>query len=248
MNPDAATLELTAQNSEEVVQRFLSDLHGGADWFEALLDAIGQWRTSQEVYNGCKYSYLVGDEAFDWLLLAERLLSCANGMIPELEKERLLFQGVFPRSLSGDTFKERIGAAKYRAVVNHWYGVRVEEALILAVEHEVRKQRRGLLAEEPKLEDVVYEHIYGESRRELFARFAGERKLPQQGAISIRDYEEFTYWLFNYRLKRSDKARLASDTKKGMNFLRQIGRPSSLLLLGVEYDSRETGAANGYHR
>ena len=246
MNPAPATLDLTAQNSEEIVQRFLADLHSGADWFEALLDAIGRWRTPQEVHNGCKYRYLVGDEAFDWLLLAERLLSTANGMIPESEKERLLFQGVFPRSLSGEAFKDRIGPAKYRAVVNHWYGVRVEEALILAVEHEVRKQRRGLRAEEPKLEDVVYEHVYGLSRRELFAQFSLERKLPQQGAISLRDYEEFTYWLFHYRLKRSDKARLASDTKKGLSFLRQMGRPSSLLFLGVEYDSREAGAANGY--
>ncbi|GAJ03845.1 unnamed protein product, partial [marine sediment metagenome] len=30
---------------------------------------------------------------------------------------------------------------------------------------------------------------------------------------------EFTYWLFKYRLNHCDKARVASDTKKGLEQL-----------------------------
>jgi len=31
--------------------------------------------------------------------------------------------------------------------------------------------------------------------------------------------KEFTYWLFKYRLKHCDKARVASDTKKALDWL-----------------------------
>ena len=224
MDPQAAVLDLTSTDSQEVVRRFLFDLRSGIDWFEALTEAIAQWRTSQEVFNGCRYRYLVGGEAFDWLLLAERLLAAAHGLVPQGEKERLLLNGLMPSNASPEWFRKRIGPAKYSAVVNHWYGVRIEEALVLAVEHEVRKQRHGLRPEEVRLDEAVYEHIYGLTRGALLVLFFQERDLPVVGGLSIRENEEFTYWLFRYRLKHSDKARMASDTKKGLDFLRQIGR------------------------
>lgn len=219
-------LDLTSTDSQEVVRRFLVDLRSGLDWFESLADAIAQWRTPEETIDGCHYRYLVGDAAFDWLLLAERLLAAASGLVPQEEKERLLLHGVVPRNITGDWFKNKIGPAKWSAVINHWYGVRVEEALLLAVEHEVRKQRHGLLAEEPHLDDTVYLHIYGLGLRELLVQFLLERGLPIVDTLTIHENEEFTYWLFQFRLKHSDKARLASDTKKGLDFLRGLGRLS----------------------
>jgi hypothetical protein len=35
--------------------------------------------------------------------------------------------------------------------------------------------------------------------------------------------KEFTYWLFKYRLKHGDPARVASDTKKALEWLRRSG-------------------------
>ena len=40
-------------------------------------------------------------------------------------------------------FRDFIGPTKYRAYLNYWYGVIVEEALQLAVEEEVRKRYRA---------------------------------------------------------------------------------------------------------
>jgi hypothetical protein len=42
--------------------------------------------------------------------------------------------------------------------------------------------------------------------------------------MSVTQLKEFTYWLFKYRLKTSDKAKIASDTKKGLDALHQMAK------------------------
>ena len=37
--------------------------------------------------------------------------------------------------------------------------------------------------------------------------------------MDLKESKEFTYWLFKYRLSKSDKARIASDTRKGLQQL-----------------------------
>lgn len=39
--------------------------------------------------------------------------------------------------------------------------------------------------------------------------------------MTIDQLQEFTYWLFKYRLKNCDKERVASDTRKGVEYLRR---------------------------
>ena len=208
----------------ETVDGFVAALRQGADWFDALLEAIGHWTTAEEVVDGREYRYLVGQEAFDWLVLAERLLLPVDGLVPASQRERLLFHGALPRAVSEEEFKERIGQAKYRAVMNYWYGVVVEEALAMAVEHEVRKQRRGLRPEDARLDDAVYERVYGLPLGELLGRFFEQRSQPPRTRLSLSEAKEFTYWLFKYRLKSSDPARVASDTRKALDWLRGLGR------------------------
>ena len=36
--------------------------------------------------------------------------------------------------------------------------------------------------------------------------------------------KEFTYWLFKYRLKKCEKAKIASDTKKAIEYLQRQWR------------------------
>ena len=227
---------------QEVIEQFVASLCAGGDWLDALLSAIAAWTVPDESVNGRHYHYLIGTEAFDWLLLAERLALAAPGLIPEDERDKLLFHGILPRALAETEFRDRIGPAKYRAVMNYWYGVRVEEALILAVEHEVRKQRHGLRPEEARLDDAVYEHIYGATRTDLLARFCAERQQSLEHGFSLSDMDEFTYWLFKHRLKRSDRARLASDTRKGIDFLCKFGRGS--LIAAQPAEANGPGAAD----
>jgi hypothetical protein len=59
---------------DETIFRMRQAIRAGEHWFEALLDAVARWRLPSEQLDGRTYTYLVGGEAFDWLLLAERLL------------------------------------------------------------------------------------------------------------------------------------------------------------------------------
>jgi hypothetical protein len=40
--------------------------------------------------------------------------------------------------------------------------------------------------------------------------------------MALRESKEFTYWLFKYRVKHSEPARMASDTKKGLDQLQKM--------------------------
>src|SRR5688500_20377354 len=106
----------------------------GTHWFEALLGAIGDWRIPEERIGDRTFQYICGGEAFDWLLLAERLLDEATDLIPWRELEALVFDGRWPIEMDDDQFAARIGAAKHRAHLNYLYGVLVEQALQLAIE------------------------------------------------------------------------------------------------------------------
>ncbi len=201
----------------EPLERLREALAQGEDWFEALLEAIARWEAPEEEVDGRHYRYLIGGEAFDWLLLAERLCAAVDGAIPEREQEALLFSGRPPRELSDDEFKRAIGAAKHRAHLNYLYGVMVEEALQLSVEEEVHKECRSRVWENgPSEEQQAFDRIYGKSRDELLASFREERALPAADEMLMGELREFQYWLSKYRVNQGDPARVASDTRKAL--------------------------------
>jgi hypothetical protein len=109
----------------------------------------------------------------------------------------------------------------------------MEEALILAVQEEVRKEKRTSgYNNEHNLVNEVYQRIYGATRTTLLKRFRREKGYPQLRSISLTELKEFTYWLFKYRLKQCDKARVASDTKKALEqltIIRSSLKPNELL-------------------
>lgn len=197
--------------------RLCQAVGNGEDWFSALLEAIACWQAPEEVVDGRHYRYLIGGEAFDWLVLAERLCEAVDGAIPADEREALLFFGRPPRVLDDGEFKQAIGDVKHRAHLNFIYGVAVEEALQLTVEEEVLKERRSCVWNRGEsLDHQVFERIYGHGRDELLAAFREERALPPGDQISYSDLKAFTYWLFKYRVNQSDPARVASDTRKAL--------------------------------
>jgi hypothetical protein len=175
------------------------------------------WTSSEEDYNGRHYCYLIDNEAFDWLVLAERLCEEVDRLIPEKELIDLLFFDRPPIELTKDEFKKLIGKAKYQAYLNYLYGVLVEQFLILVTTDEIRRRRRasGLTKDEGAV-DEAYQHIYGATQRELVERFKREKRYPRRKSMSLDEVKEFTYWLFKQRLKRSDKSCVASDTKKAL--------------------------------
>jgi hypothetical protein len=217
-------LTVTRGGNIEAIRHLEQAIIAGKHWYLALLEAIGLWTESEETYNGRHYRYLIDGEAFDWLLLAERLCAAIDDLVPEDEKLALLFQGRPPIRLTKERFKELIGGAKYRQYLNYFYGVTVEEALNLAVQEEVRKERRTSgYNNEHNLVNEVYQRIYGATKAILLKRFRREKSYPQLRSITLTELKEFTYWLFKYRLKHCDKARVASDTKKALEQLAANG-------------------------
>ena len=212
---------MTPARDDEVIRYLEQAITGGKHWYIALLEAIGLWTTAEENHNGRSYHYLIAGEAFDWLLLAERLCEAVDGLLPNDEKLALLFYSKPPLNLSTKKFKELIGDAKYHQYLNYFYGITVEEALILVVQEEVRKERliSGYNNEEHDTINEVYRRIYGATEAVLLKCFRREKGYRQLKSISLTELKEFTYWLFKYRLKQCDKARVASDTKKALEQL-----------------------------
>jgi len=206
---------------EEAIRHLKQAIASGKHWYIALLEAIALWQATEEHENGRRYQYLIAGEAFDWLLLAERLCQTVDGLLPEDERMALLFHGEPPLKLTVGKFKELIGSDKYRQYLNYFYGISVEEALILAVGNEVRKERWSLgLNKEYDTAKEAYRRIYGATQSMLLKHFRREKGYPQARSISLTELKEFTYWRFKYRLKHCDKARVASDTKKALEWLK----------------------------
>ena len=207
------------------IARLKTSLKKGRDWPTSLLEAMAAWTTPEETYRGRRYNYLIEGEAFDWLSLAERLCHAVDGLIPEREKEELLFggRGRFPESFDASQFRELLGTDKYRGYLNYFYGVTVEEALQLEVEGEVQKRRvsKGNLYQEDFSEEA-FARIYHAPRSTLLGTFRQEKGYPAKRSMSVCESKEFTYWLFKHRLRISDKAKVASDTRKGLKQLQEM--------------------------
>ena len=205
------------------IKHLKAALSDGKDWPEALLEAMALWTVPEERRRKRKYNYFIAGEAFDWLLLAERLLDETRGVVPQDELETLIVEGKFPDRFDVERVQELLGVDKYRGYLNFYYGVTVEEALQLACELELRKRDtsngvryRGAYSEK------AFPLIYRKSREELLYMFRESKKVEPDGIESMAEHRAFTYWLFKYRWANSDKARIASDTTKGLRQLEQM--------------------------
>ncbi len=203
--------------AEDTVFRLRQEVGAGRHWFDALLDAVRDWRTTEEWVGDRHFRYLVGGEAFDWLLLAERLAIELQDLAPSSEIEALLFHGQWPLAIDDAEFAERVGPAKFSAHLNYIYGVLVEEALQLHVEEEIWKEEYSrAFAIDPRVDDSVLGRVYGKALPELQALYYEATAIMFRGDVSLSEWKAFTYWLFKYRMKWQDKARVASDTRKGL--------------------------------
>ena len=195
-------------------------VQGGAQhWFVTVLQAVRDWPLAEEEVDGRLFRYLIGGEAFDWLLLAERLCETVADLTPDDEREALLLHARFPTEVTEEEFRRLLGPAKHRAHLNFLYGVQVEEALQLGVAQEVQKERLSKVWENGHIDEEVCQRIYGAGRRELVERFRGHGCAD---VLSLGDLHEFTYWLFKHRVNNSDPARVASDTRKGLAVLSRL--------------------------
>ena len=205
--------------------KHLSDsLRKGRDWPTCLFESMALWTSAEDVYRGRRQTYFIAGEAFDWLLLAERLCNSARNLIPQQERDSLLFNGQFPSYFNPSTIKNLLGIEKYRGFLNFFYGITVEEALLLATELEVQKKHEGngLLYIEDHT-DEAFRKVYRKSMHELLSCFRKSNNYSSRNTMNVSEAKEFTYWLFKYRVANADKAKIASDTRKGLNQIKKMG-------------------------
>jgi hypothetical protein len=208
---------LATTGDAKAIAHLKQSVASGTHWYLALLEAVKYWKSAEEDYKERHYIYLIGGEAFDWLTLAERLCHEIGDSITETERINFLFFDQPPLEIPMEKFKRLIGPSKYRAYLNYLYGVLVEEALISAVVDEIRKERRSLgLNKHEDVTDKAYCRIYGATQKALLDKFRQEKKYPKRNSMSLTEHKEFTYWLFQHRLKVCDKSRVASDTRKAL--------------------------------
>ena len=220
----ATTYYPALSGDAQAISHMKQAITSGKHWYSALLEAIGLWVSAKEDYNGRTYHYLLAGEAFDWLLLAERLCQVVEELLPDDEKTALIIHGKPPLNITNEQFKELIGREKYRQYLNYFYGVTVEKALVMAVQEEVRKEQWiwGFNGEYNTL-DEVYRRIYGHDKAAMLRQFRSEKGYRQRRSITLTELNEFTYWSFKYRFRNCDKAKIASDTRKGLERLKLGG-------------------------
>ncbi len=166
-------------------------------------------------------------------------------LVPPAEREALLWENRWPIDMENDEFALRLGPVKHSTHLNYLYGVLVEEALQLSVEEEIHKEVRSRAwGYDQRVDESMYQRVYGRGREELFALHYEETGILMRHDVPYADWEAFTYWLFKQRLKLQDKARVASDTRKGLAQLTRMELAVSERRHGANLD--EAGFAARY--
>ena len=216
---------------EEAIQRFTDNIHEGNHWSSGLLEAVNRWTLSEEIYKGRLYRYLIQGEAFDLKLLAYRILQPARSLIPLEEYKLFLLSEEFHETILGTNIRAGLGPLKFQGYLNYWYGITVEIALQSAVFQEVRKEEKGRGRNSKGYSfSEVYSRIYGFTPIRLFDKYKKTLNCPDSFECVFGYSKQFTYWLFKLRIARCEKARVASDTKKALEWLQKYGSPLQVLL------------------
>lgn len=207
---------------EQGVEAFRRALERGDEWYPALLAVIARWSHPREEIEGVTYHYLIAGEAFDWLLLAQRLLDEGTDVVPTSEAERLLLFGIAPDGGDEESFEAAIGAAKYSGHLNFQYGVVIEELLLLSVEQEYQKAGRLVGSGQVMPDIAAYDHVYGKSLDELLILYRSETDGALAAQVSQKEWQAFTYWCSKYRVRNAEPARVASDTRKAVALMSRL--------------------------
>ena len=232
-------------DTDRVLLKLRADLVSDEDsWKSSVLKGIANWPLATEELRGETLDYLIGGEAFDWRLLAQRLLQdCAQLVADDLWLEWITEPTMFGGFEEPD-FMRVLGVDKFRAHLSYFYGVTVEQSLIAAVEEEITHRRvaSGRQATDVSLEQA-YQMLYGNERDHLWEVFKLEVGAnPARPGWRHKDehtlrYEDaFTYWLFKLRMERSDPAKIASDTRKGLAKLERMRQNNDRRLGVLRYD------------
>ena len=192
-----------------------------------ILQLMQDWKIPSEVVGGRKFTYLILGEAFDYLSLLERISLQPGIFIEKNQLEELLFYGYFPPHSIKQEIRKHLGWKKYKAFLNYWYGVVIEQCLQYVVEVEVRKEflSKGLMEPDDVI-DIVFGRLYGGCQENLLTEYLGKSHSCNIKSMSVLELEGYIYWLFQQRFEESDQSRFASDTLKALRYFEKAHKPN----------------------
>ena len=200
-----------------LIQELKSKIENGTNWEKAVVDCISDWDISEEFYRGYKYKYWINNEAFDWMTLTERLGSAIKSYLSKKKYHELIFTGLLPNKSSYEYMKKIISKNKLSQMRNFYYGIIIEDLIYIQKSQQYLKNSLYSINEYDG-----YEEIYGKNINLLFQQFAKNIKFTRQNTINLYTYKEFIYWLFKFRIKYSEKTKVASDTNLSIKLAKDI--------------------------
>ncbi len=207
------------------------------DWQSAFIETVAAWPVANETLYGETYHYFIGGEAFNWKRLAERItIELAEDDESPIESSEifnwLATSGVFG-GLGEEKFRRIIGVDGWRAHLNYFYGVHIEQCLIAAIQARNHKRRYSAgLPPSDESSDRAYLGLYEDNEQTLWDQFLTENserlsnlidESPEETRTIALD-EEFTYWLFKRRIEYTLAPQVASETQRGLEMMHQIGK------------------------
>tara|TARA_Y100001970_G_C14227029_1_gene856316 strand:+ start:1541 stop:2203 length:663 start_codon:yes stop_codon:yes gene_type:complete len=209
------------------IEKDINQLNHSFDSDESLIDAfmkiIGHWPLKSEKIDNIEYQYWVNDEAFNWHLLATRIIFS----ITEANNKQILNKLLHSTYLLPGTDQRKIinlfSPDKYRAHLNFIYGVVLEEVIICFNEMEKNKDVINQFNASDAI-NAVYLDLYGYNFSEFIRVYEFEKKIKLDEFNSLYSYYDFLYWSWKYRLKKSTPEKIAYDSQSGINFLMNMNK------------------------
>ena len=205
------------------------------NWQTAFLETVAAWPIENERVYGETFHYFIGGEAFNWKRLAERIATQIDeeGSIT-LPAEEIFdwieSSGVFG-GIPENEFRRILGVDGWRAHLNHFYGVHIEQCLIASIQARNHKRRYSAgLPPSDDSSDRAYLGLYEETEQDLWQLFIDENaerlsdliaESPDETRTIALD-EEFTYWLFKRRIEYTLAPQVAAETQRGLDMMSQI--------------------------
>lgn len=204
-------------------------------WKTAFLETVAAWPIENERVYGETFHYFIGGEAFNWKRLAERIATQLVEEESNILATEKVFQWIESSGIFGgipeDEFRRILGVDGWRAHLNHFYGVHIEQCLIVAVQSRIQKKRYSSgMPPSDDASDDAFLGLYEETEQDLWQEFAAESadrlsdliaESPDETRTIALD-EEFTYWLFKRRIEYTNAAQVAAETRRGLDMMSRI--------------------------
>ena len=223
-------------DQRELLDQLANRVEGHSDdWHRAFVQTVADWPIDQETASDLEFHYVIGGEAFNWKRLAESIVTqlLENGLCEGMSAEMFGWidaSGAFG-GLSENEFRQILGVDGWRAHLNHFYGVYIEQCLIVAVQSRIEKRRYAAgMPPSDDASDKAFMGLYEETETVLWRQFVDETSgrldaliaHSPEGTRNIGLDEEFTYWLFKRRMENTNAAQVAAETKRGLEVMSQM--------------------------